>query len=112
MSKKAGGGGEVPMVYVVDATSGAIIYRPANEGELAQAAKDVQAAVLRQRELKQRAVREALAASDHWVVRAFEEGGKLSPERRAHRGRLRELLAQVATSDDPAALEVPPVPQG
>lgn len=55
-------------------------------------------------------IRAALAASDVWAVRHVEDGASLTEARRQYRATLRALIAEAASSDDPVALTVPPVP--
>jgi hypothetical protein len=52
-----------------------------------------------------------LAASDRFAARAYEEGVPMTSERISYRRDLRSLIATVATSDDPAAIELPPEPR-
>lgn len=51
-----------------------------------------------------------LAASDKWAARAYEDGVPMSDDRKAYRQALRAAFQQIATSDDPGAVELPEVP--
>ena len=51
-----------------------------------------------------------LRSSDVWVVRAMEDGTALSPARKKHRAKLRQIIADLATADDPASIVIPAPP--
>lgn len=67
----------------------------------------VDAVLRRQRE---DIVKETLAATDKWAARAYEEGVPMSAERIAYRKALRSTLADLATSTDPASVQLPAPP--
>lgn len=48
--------------------------------------------------------------TDQWVLRAYEEGIVMPPERTAYREMLRELLLQVQISNTPEEIEIPSPP--
>lgn len=53
-----------------------------------------------------------LAATDLWVLRAYEDGEPLSDERRRYRAALRETLAKVEAAAAPARVKIPAPPSG
>lgn len=92
-----------------------LVYRPMTDAEFAQWQADqvaAEAAALENdRTAKTAEIQAALSATDPWIARAWEDGlTELPTARAAYREQLRELLLQVSTSDDPAAIEIPAAP--
>ena len=55
-------------------------------------------------------IRRALAASDVWVIRDYEDKVSLTTDRKAYRATLRALLDAVQTHESPGAVEIPDPP--
>lgn len=62
------------------------------------------------RDRRSHTVRQLLAETDWWLVRAYENGSKVSAPRKAYRQALRETLAEIAVSEMPETVKLPDPP--
>ena len=79
--------------------------------ELAQRALDEKAALERTKEQKRSHVRTALAATDHWVARAHEDGKPVAKPKAAHRAKLRALFPAIDAAGNLADLDAIEIPE-
>lgn len=65
----------------------------------------VESELERERKARCSEVLGALASTDKWAARAYEDGVPISDARKLYRQNLRAVYRQLLTSDDPASVE-------
>lgn len=84
---------------------------PLDADQVAQYAIDQAAGLEQHRAAAAAGVQAALAATDWWAARAYEDGVPLSKPRAAYRQKLRDLLTVIAAAADVAAVEAVALPK-